>query len=670
VVTENHRLSETYIERVKNSATVEAVARARGVALKQVGKELVGLCPFHADKTPSFRVLIQGNVWNCKPCEAAGNIGDYKRTAIGFVMKHDALDYISAIRTIGRELGLSDDGDTDEPMQVVATYEYRDYAGKLLATKDRLEHVPRRGRLKEMRWRGGRPKPWTPALYRAPEVLSAISEREPILLVEGEKKVDALINLGFTATCNEDGAGKWEPEHTEALRGARVVILPDVDEAGLKHGAAVEKALADVTESVWTVKLDKSPDDWLDAGGTVGELGALVADALFDGMLAKARRDLAAVGAGPRGDVKRRPLLEPALALWEHEDEPVVDLVDRLIPEHGLAVQSSHPKTGKTWIEEELAISIATGTKAFGHFETGEPRAVALFLFEDSRATTKIRLGAIAAGKGLQPSEALRRVHLVCKPHLDLLNVDDAAHVVASVRQLPEKPAAVFFDPLRDAHTGDEVDDMDAVARVLRQLSSVLGCMVFVTHHNRKAQQGQTPKGQAGDEMRGGGELRGRIDAGLYPRLVGGDQVNAFELEVTTDKRDGQKAAPFRLSLDIEDEGKRAKTVRWRVDGVEAAKTREGEERVRAALVELNHEKPVAFFAASEIAKSAGMQKARVLDVLASFRASGTVERAVSGKGWRCFLSAGQPRPDTGFAPRPGRPGGNSGRRAQTSGSG
>jgi len=637
VVTENHRLSDTFIERVKNAARVEDVVRARGVELKKVGRELVGRCPFHEDGSPSFRVDPVGNVWNCSPCDARGALGNIKRTAFGFVMKHDSVDFIGAVRAIGRELGISDSGEDDAPMQVVASYEYRDQCGSLLAIKDRLEHVPRRGRTKEMRWRGGRPKPWTPTLYRLPEVISAITAREPILLVEGEKKVEMLMALGFIATCNEDGAGKWAPEHTELLRGARVVILPDVDEPGLKHADAVEKALADVVESVWQVRLDKSPDDWLDAGGSDAELGALVGRACFRGAMAKAKRDLAVAGVGDRAEIERLPLFQPALTLWEYNDPPPADLVDRLIPEKGLTVQSSHPKTGKTWIEEEIAVSIATGTKAFGHFDTGEPRAVALVLFEDSKATTKIRLGAIGAGKGMQPTEALRRVYFVCKPRLDLLDVDDAAQLVASVRALPEKPAAVFFDPLRDAHTGDEVDDMDEVARVLRHLATVLDCAIFVTHHNRKAQQGQhASKGQAGDEMRGGGELRGRIDAGIYPRLVGGDQVNTFELEVSTDKRDGQKAAPFKLSLDIEDVDKRAKTVRWSVDGLSQAKERDEAHRVWEALVELNHERPAEFHAVTAVAEMAKMRKADVLEALHALLTDRErrAERGTRG-GWR-----------------------------------
>lgn len=354
----------------------------------------------------------------------------------------------------------------------------------------------------------------------------------------------------------------------------------------------------------------------------------------WDLEISRAFVDLARVGVGDKLHKRDAPLLKPALELWEEPDVEVIDIVDGLVPEMGLTVQSSDPKTGKTWIEEEIAVSIATGTKAFGSFDT-MAGPVALFLFEDSRAATRTRLGAIARGKGLTREQALADVHLVCRPFFDLLSPDDMAWVVASVRALPIAPVAIFFDPLRDAHTGDEVDDMDRVSRALRALIKTLNCAVFVTHHNRKSSSNPKKDGQAGDEMRGGGELRGRLDAGVYPKLTGGDQVNTFELNVKTDKRDGQKQAPFTLKLEIEDENKRAVNVRWTVvrDGKESVTT--DEQRVRSALLAMNEEHPASHFALEAIAKRAGIRKAAASDALAALQQEMKVERGFGGRGFR-----------------------------------
>ncbi len=63
-------------------------------------------------------------------------------------------------------------------------------------------------------------------------------------MAEGEKDVDALVRAGEVATCNPMGAGKWRPEHAQALVGAAVVvIIADKDDAGRAHAFNVAKSL-------------------------------------------------------------------------------------------------------------------------------------------------------------------------------------------------------------------------------------------------------------------------------------------------------------------------------------------------------------------------------------------------------------------------------------------
>ena len=66
-------------------------------------------------------------------------------------------------------------------------------------------------------------------LYRLPEVIRAIADGKAVYVVEGEKDADTLARLGFTATCNPGGAGKWREGYSRRLQGADVIILPDCD---------------------------------------------------------------------------------------------------------------------------------------------------------------------------------------------------------------------------------------------------------------------------------------------------------------------------------------------------------------------------------------------------------------------------------------------------------
>ena len=63
------------------------------VALKKSGKDFVGLCPFHQERTPSFTVSPTKRFFHCYGCTAHGN-------AIDFVMKRDRLSFVDALRSL------------------------------------------------------------------------------------------------------------------------------------------------------------------------------------------------------------------------------------------------------------------------------------------------------------------------------------------------------------------------------------------------------------------------------------------------------------------------------------------------------------------------------------------------------------------------------------------
>ena len=74
------------IERIKRESDLAAVVRARGIELKPKGGDLIGLCPFHPDKTPSLHVTPAKRLWRCMSCHATGNV-------IQFVQKFDGVSF-------------------------------------------------------------------------------------------------------------------------------------------------------------------------------------------------------------------------------------------------------------------------------------------------------------------------------------------------------------------------------------------------------------------------------------------------------------------------------------------------------------------------------------------------------------------------------------------------
>ena len=53
-------------ERIKREVSIQRLAEARGIKLTRSGKELIGLCPFHDDHSPSLNIDPAKNVWHCK----------------------------------------------------------------------------------------------------------------------------------------------------------------------------------------------------------------------------------------------------------------------------------------------------------------------------------------------------------------------------------------------------------------------------------------------------------------------------------------------------------------------------------------------------------------------------------------------------------------------------
>jgi hypothetical protein len=107
-----------------------------------------------------------------------------------------------------------------------------------------------------------------PVLYRLPEVIKA----QTICVTEGEKDTDDLRSLGFTATTNPMGAGKWRDEYSDTLRNKNVVIFGDVGDEngeGEKHTAQRIQSLTGVARTIKHVKL---PDGFHDVSDYIASL--------------------------------------------------------------------------------------------------------------------------------------------------------------------------------------------------------------------------------------------------------------------------------------------------------------------------------------------------------------------------------------------------------------
>ena len=79
------------------------------VRLKRVGRDYSGLCPFHREKSPSFHVSGEKQLFHCFGCGASGNL-------VQFVMRAEGLDFVEALKLLAERAGIAlpEDGVTDD----------------------------------------------------------------------------------------------------------------------------------------------------------------------------------------------------------------------------------------------------------------------------------------------------------------------------------------------------------------------------------------------------------------------------------------------------------------------------------------------------------------------------------------------------------------------------
>lgn len=93
------KINERFIQELQERIDIEDVISSY-VNLKRRGKTLVGLCPFHNEKTPSFTVYPESRSFYCFGCGAGGDV-------ISFVRRMDNLDYVEAVKSLAQAAGMS-----------------------------------------------------------------------------------------------------------------------------------------------------------------------------------------------------------------------------------------------------------------------------------------------------------------------------------------------------------------------------------------------------------------------------------------------------------------------------------------------------------------------------------------------------------------------------------
>ena len=366
--------------------------------------------------------------------------------------------------------------------RIAATYKYEDEDGRLLyqviryAPKDFRQRRPDGDG--DWIWKLGDTRR---VLYHLPEVIAAVAAAEPVYICEGEKDVDALRALDITATCNPHGAGKWRPEYSEFLRGAKVTIIQDKDEPGRQHAAAVAISLAPSAASVCVVEaaVGKDAADHIAAGKTLAEFV-----------------DVGGADAGEPGDEQASARTQhpsspsPRLKLTPMADVvpvPVEWLWEGRIPRGKLAVVAGDPGLGKSYLTLKMAAIISAG----GEWPDGSRARVGNVLIvsaeDDAADTIRPRLDRLGAdvARITMVDGVQRDGSEFAQPFSLKLHVDQLREAIV------EKDATiVIVDPLNAFLGGVDSYKAAEVRGLLSPLAHVAGlthAAVLAVHHLNKS---------------------------------------------------------------------------------------------------------------------------------------------------------------------------------------
>src|SRR5262245_10214093 len=101
------RFTRESVDRVKDAADIVEIVSAH-TDLQQRGKDYWGVCPFHDERTPSFKVNPTDKLYYCFGCEASGDI-------FSFVEEKEGLDFPDAVESLAERFGVELERESEDP---------------------------------------------------------------------------------------------------------------------------------------------------------------------------------------------------------------------------------------------------------------------------------------------------------------------------------------------------------------------------------------------------------------------------------------------------------------------------------------------------------------------------------------------------------------------------
>ncbi|MCD8088678.1 MAG: AAA family ATPase [Oscillospiraceae bacterium] len=306
------------------------------------------------------------------------------------------------------------------------------------------------------------------------------------LLVEGEKDVDTLHDLGLCGVSLPDGAkSKWRPEYADALTGKICCILPDNDKPGREYAEMLASELSGRAESVKVIDLTALWPDMPEHGD--------VSDYLASGDLTERLKALMAqLSEAPEWKrPKRKSRSLPITDLESIEEKKLEFLIPDWLPSEGLVLLAAEGGVGKTSIWMEILSALSAGRPCMLDSPTvqRDPMVVAFSSAEDSVAGT-LKAKFALYGANMKNIKTIQQAQAEEDGTMGRFkfNSPELEDTIAAIR-----PKLFVFDPIQSympkGVTMAARNDIRACLDPLHRLGERLGiAIILVCHTNKRVQ--------------------------------------------------------------------------------------------------------------------------------------------------------------------------------------
>ena len=401
-------------------------------------------------------------------------------------------------------------------LRLTHTWDYHDADGTVLFQKLRYVDEDNKKTFRQRRPDGaggweynltGTPK----VLYRLPEVVAAVAAGSDVWVVEGEKDADAVCGTGRTATTMPGGAGKWLPEHTKVLVGAkRVVVVGDNDDVGTDHAFHVASQLEQQGVNVLLLHspVGKDVSDLLTAGEPItalerlvrpgeidlpdDEFGELVnqlielsqGDGSVEQKLGRARHLIDRTEAGDTANTGRLTTWDSFVA--ESDDDSYDWLIPHVLEKEERVIVVAPEGVGKSMLARQVALCVAAGVHPFTLADMPAARTLYVDLENPERIIRRTSRRIVKAVHHRSGITKQIEAHLFSKPDgLNLLDSRDRVVLEEVIEAVV--PDLICLGPLYKSFIdpGGRTSESIAieVATYLDYLRANYGAALWLEHH-------------------------------------------------------------------------------------------------------------------------------------------------------------------------------------------